>query len=226
MEDPHRYVRPALENQWRNVLSIWHNDAAATFGIERLFRLFLAISAYLFPGIYIRHWAGRHGLLSRRLALEVFVTGKMALPLVILWSHVEHSLFSQIAVVYFGVETLLYVLGLLFLSDVYKAPISNKRSYLLLVLNYLEICLDFAVLYRGLGVISNLNSSFDAVYFSFITAFTVGYGDMSPAAFGGKLLVISESLCSLVLITLALAKVVSGFEENHARKGPGNHKDG
>ena len=216
MKDPHKYVRPAIQNQWLNILAVWRNTSAATFGIERLFRLFLAISAYLFPGIYIRHVSGKRGLLRRKLALDIFVTAKLFLPLVVFWFGFERLLFAQILLAYLGVETLLYILNLMFLSDIYKPPISNKRSYLMLVMNYLEICLDFSVLYRGLDLISNVHSSLDAVYFSFVTAFTVGYGDMAPNSSTGKLFVILQCFCSLILITLAFTKIVAGFEKNNA----------
>ena len=72
--DPHKSVRPALQNQWSNIIIIWKNERDATFGIERIFRLFLAFSAYLFPGIYIRHISGNRGLLARKLTLDLYVS--------------------------------------------------------------------------------------------------------------------------------------------------------
>jgi hypothetical protein len=186
MKNPHKYVHLAIENQWKNIHTIWSHETSPTFGIERLFRLFLALTAYLFPGIYIRHFSGKHGLLCRKLALDCFVTIKLLLPVAILKFHLQKYLFAQILVSYLGIETLLYILSLLFLSDIYKPPISNKRSYLMLVMNYVEICLDFAVLYGGLGLVANASTSIDAVFFSFVTAFTVGYGDMVPNSRGSR----------------------------------------
>lgn len=213
----HEIVSLATEKQWQIIIKVWENRARATFGIERLFRLFLAFSAYLFPGMYIREVAGTHGRISRKLALDAYVLFKVFVPIVILCLGTHESLLSQVLVFYLGVETLLYVAGLMFLSDIYTAPISYQRSYLLFLMNYVEICLDFAVLYAGFGLVKCAESPLDAAYFSFMTGFTVGYGDMTPDTPAGKLLSIVQSGCALFFITLALAKVVSSFDKNHSK---------
>jgi Ion channel len=87
------------------------------------------------------------------------------------------------------------------------------------LLNYLELCFDFAIFYRGLGLIRNSNTATDALYFSFITASTVGYGDMSPISKSGRLLVILQCVCSLVFITLVFAKYVAEFEMGKSKIG-------
>ena len=190
--EPNRLVRPALRNQWHNIVTIWENKCDATFGIERLFRLMLALSAYIFPGIYIRHVSGLRGLLIRKLALDLYVSLKLVLPIaaLLLWRPPNRVLVFLFC--YLGVETLFYVGSLLFISDVYKPPISQKRSYLMFMMNYVEICLDFAVVYSGLGLISNVHGPTDAVLFSFVTGFTVGYGDMVPTSSMGRLLVVLQ----------------------------------
>ena len=94
------------------------------------------------------------------------------------------------------------------------------------MLNYIELCLDFAVLYGGLGGVPAIKSGADAAYFSFVTGFTVGYGDMLPVTSTAKLLVMLQSLCSLFFITLALAKAVASFEVNHAKNPKDTKKEG
>jgi hypothetical protein len=102
MKDPHKYVRPAIQNQWKNILTIWSNESSPTFGIKRLFRLFLAVSAYLFPGIYIRHVSGKRGLLRRKLVLDSFVTAKLLLPLAIFRLGFQHYLVAQLLLSHLG----------------------------------------------------------------------------------------------------------------------------
>ncbi len=215
----YRFVHPAIRNQWINFKTIWRNESAATFGVERIFRLFLALSSYLFPGLYIRHVSGKHGLLCRKLFVEVYVLLKFLIPLAILGLNLESRRVAQVIVLYLGLETILYILSLLFLSDIYKAPISNKRSYLMTVLNYMELSFDFAVIYKGLQLVTNLRTRTDAVYFSFVTASTLGYGDMVPTGRLGKLMVILQLLCCLILLTLVFAKVVTAFEERFGKAG-------
>lgn len=215
--DPNAPVRPAIKNQGNIIKAIWNNEKVATFGIERLFRLALACATYLFPGIYIREISGRHGRLARKLSLDAYVVCKLAFPaLALVWDW-QCAKLTMFIVAYLGVETLHYVASILFLSDVYKPPISHKRSYLMFLMNYTEITLDFAVLYAGMNLASNLIEPIDSIYFSFVTAFTIGYGDKVPDSSWGKFLVILQSVCSLFFITVAFAKAVAGFEINRAK---------
>ncbi|MCP4956955.1 Ion channel [Photobacterium aquimaris] len=104
---------------------------------------------------------------------------KLITPIIICRCNLEDSTFAIILISYLLLETLLYLLDVIFLSDIYSPPISRKRSYLMLVINYIEVCLGFAVLYKATGGVSELVSNFAAIYFSFITATTIGYGHMA-----------------------------------------------
>lgn len=213
----YRYAKPAVQTQCENVLKIWRNTHDFTFGIERLVRLFLASSAFLFPSLYIRHWSGLGGMLRRKLVVEAYVTFKFFLPILVLWLGLEQFKVFRICAIYFGFETLFYILGLLFLSDIYVEPISRKRSYLMTSINFMEMNLDFAVLYKGMVAVEKIQTSLDAIYFSCVTAFTVGYGDLVPTSDWGKRLVIAQSISSLIFITLVFARLVGAFEQNNAR---------
>ncbi|WP_199189220.1 potassium channel family protein, partial [Photobacterium sp. GB-27] len=115
------------------------------------------------------------------------------------------SPFSILFISYLLLETLLYLLSIIFLSDIYSPPISKKRSFLMLVINYIEVCLGFAVLYKATGGVSNLVSNFDAIYFSFITATTIGYGHMAPIGHDAKALVILHAMYNFIFIGLILS---------------------
>jgi voltage-gated potassium channel Kch len=52
----------------------------------------------------------------------------------------------------------------------------------------------------------------DALYFSAVTITTVGYGDLSPEVWFGKLLVILEIFVGLILVVVAFQRVLGGFE--------------
>lgn len=206
-----RFVRPAIKSQGWKVSKIWNEQKEKTFGIERLLRLFLVVSAYIFPGLYVRHISGYGGLLCRKLATEFYVVVKLCLPLAVFALELQSNVFILALTGYLLIETLLYLLGLIFLSDIYVSPISNKRSYLMVMINYVEICLGFAVLYEGFASISGLKGSIDAIYFSFITATTIGYGDMLPNNPESKILVIIQSMYTLVLIGLVLTNFTSNI---------------
>ncbi|MBN2102384.1 MAG: two pore domain potassium channel family protein [Candidatus Aenigmarchaeota archaeon] len=54
----------------------------------------------------------------------------------------------------------------------------------------------------------NVSNIFDAVYFSFVSATTTGFGDIIPMGLF-KLLAIAEVLCGLLLLSLVTSKLVS-----------------
>ncbi|MFT6835254.1 MAG: hypothetical protein ACJA0H_001290 [Francisellaceae bacterium] len=219
-----KYVQPAIKSQCRKVSRIWTEEKEKTFGIERLFRLLLVMSAFIFPGLYVRHISGYGGLLCRKLATEFYVVLKLLLPLVVFLFNHQSNLYILILTGYLLIETLLYLLGLIFLSDIYVSPISNKRSYLMVMINYVEICLSFAVLYEGFACITGLKNSVDAIYFSFITATTIGYGDMLPKNSESKLLVIIQSMYTLVLIGLVLTNFTSNINYKNGTYKPKSSK--
>jgi hypothetical protein len=90
----------------------------------------------------------------------------------------------------------------------YKAPSKkdNKKSYPLtsMIFSYLYSIYSFAVAYAyfshrwpdSFSVLKPL-STIDSIYFSVITASSIGYGDITPRSDCIKLIVISQALVSL-----------------------------
>ena len=74
-----------LERRWKNVLAIWNNSFDEDAGLEKLVRLLLAASQFLFTGIYFKHAFWRSGPVHQDLAVEVFVLLKTIFPVVVLW---------------------------------------------------------------------------------------------------------------------------------------------
>ncbi|MDD5086507.1 MAG: potassium channel family protein [Candidatus Nanoarchaeia archaeon] len=72
---------------------------------------------------------------------------------------------------------------------------------------YHSLTKDNSYLYQSIGNKTSL-SVFDAVYFSFITATTTGFGDIIP--FGGfRILALVEVVCGLLLLAFVTSKLVS-----------------
>ena len=203
-EKPLLKINP-IQKRIQNIKSIWNNDHQDDNGIEKIFRLFLSISQLLFPGVYIKFWFSRKNYEYQDIAMDFYILLKMLFPIYILKNNLQDQNILIYIMVYLLLETILYIPTLIFASDMLSRPKSYKRSMLLLFLNYLEIVFAFAVLYT-LG--DNMNKPFthwfDAVYFSIITANSVGYGDYYPVTPYAKTLVSIQAMFFLSFVVLFL----------------------
>jgi len=201
-------ARPALQNQVFTVLRIWRNYHHDDIGLERLIRLFLALSQFLSIGLYIKQFTGRWGVQVRKLSTEVYVLCKMLLPVCLFHWEMQSELWAALVISYLLCETVIYLGGLVFLQDVSHDRVAPKRSLTLLFLNFFEIVLDFGLLYAYLCSVNpgmfnqEIIAARDAIYFSFVTAATLGYGDIYPVASAARELVIVQITLTFVFVGL------------------------
>jgi len=184
----------AILEQAENVKNVWQNISIPAFGVERIIKLFLTSVQFAFPALYIRYFFGRHGMLSRKLGNETYTLFKVVLPILLIFFSFK-TWFLAALIIYFGIETFLYTANILFLQGIYTRPISNKRSLILGMMNYLEIVIDFSYLYYFLNSLSNISDKFDYFYFSIITSATIGFGDIIPIS--NKPIVVIQIFISL-----------------------------
>jgi hypothetical protein len=202
--------RPALKNQVYTFLRIWRNYDHHDFGIERLIRLFLAGIQFFTPGLYIKHAAGALGTTGSKIAVEFYVVVKMVFPLLGMSFGLGESKIAFALIAIFLFETIIYVTSLIFISDASKVSVQPRRSLSLLFVNFFEIIFDFAFMYMffsasELGFFQRpIQGTTDAIYFSFVTAATVGFGDIVPAAAFAKKLVILQITLTFVFVGLFL----------------------
>ncbi|MBK8806937.1 MAG: two pore domain potassium channel family protein [Bacteroidales bacterium] len=195
----------AIEKRLKNIKAIWNNEHHNDIGIEKILRLTLAISQFLFLGTYIKQIFGKKGISYQDLTVDVFVLLKVIIPILILITHSQSNSLIYIILLWFLIETLFYIPTLIFASDNFSKPRSYRRSMLLLFLNYMEIVASFGVIYsRGNYLNKPFVHWFDAMYFSFITSTTIGYGDYFPITPMGKFLVCVQSVVFLIFVVLFL----------------------
>jgi inward rectifier potassium channel len=107
------------------------------------------------------------------------------------------------------------------LRDFYHLFLRARWSVALgaIVAAYLGLNAIFALGYRLIGGVANAGarSFFDAFCFSVQTMGTVGYGAMYPASRGANVLVIAESVTSLIVTALATGLVFAKFSRSSAR---------
>ena len=131
--------QPTVRKRVENVAAIWNNTYQEDAGLEKLVRLILATSQFLFPGMYIKHLFWRKGALVQDFAIEVFVLLKTAFPLLALYFGWADRVWVLWIVSYLMLETLIYIPTLIFASDNFSNPRSYRRSKIMIFINYFTI---------------------------------------------------------------------------------------
>ena len=226
LEENIKLEHTSIVNQRKNLDRVWNNEKHNDIGLEKILRLFLVSIQFAFPGIYIRDKYGKRGLTAKNLAVETYVVLKTILPLIFLFTGIYTNGLVVLIAAYFLCETLLYVATLIFVSDIFAKPRSYRRTVLLLYFNYLEIVFAFAVIYDGLDLLNEqANSIIDFIYFSFVTSATIGYGDIYPVTYLGKIVVAGQSIVFLIFIVLFLNFFGSKVEDKEYFNQQENNKE-
>lgn len=213
-------VKGGIDKRIKDIRSIWHNEHKDDIGLEKMLRLFLACSQFLFLGIYIKHFFGKKGVGYQEIAVDFFVILKAFFPFIILYTQIQYSFIPFAFLIWMLLETGFYLSTLVFASDIFSRPRSYRRSMLLMFLNYLQIVFSYAVIYaRGNYLNKPFHHWFDSIYFSFITSSTVGYGDYYPVTFTGKWLVVSQIMIFFIVVVMFL----SFFSNKVEQKGYFDH---
>jgi hypothetical protein len=198
-------ARSVIDKRIHNIRSIWNNEQEEDIGIEKLLRLFLGFSQFLFPGIYIKHFIGGRRLLYQEITVDLYVLFKIAFAFGIIYNERQDNDILVWIVIFFMAETLLHIPTLIFASDIFSRPRSYRRSMLLLFFNYIEIVFAFAVLYSSGDYLNQaFKHWFDPIYFSFISGATVGFGDFYPITPIGKMLVSFQVVIFIIFAALFL----------------------
>lgn len=187
---------------FKRTKAIWHNQHYNDFGLERIFRLCLSSLMFIYPGILVETLFNSKTYVNRKLAAEFYVVFKTLFPLLVLYYGWYTNTFVYYLNIYLLSETYIYLFSKIFLAE-HHSQTSNKRTLLLLIFNFIELGLAFAVIYTaGNYLNAPINNTVDAIYFSFVTSATVGYGDFHPITQIGKLITLAQILCSISFIVL------------------------
>jgi len=142
------------------------------------------------------------------------------------------------------IDIFMYKLEEITLHSLYGADTfhSVQRSFLLTCLNAVETIVAFSTLYllsRAVAIDQwvprhegtmvwfqptpvYLSNPGDALYFSTVTFFTLGYGDYLPTTTGARLLVCWELSCAAMLLIAFIPLMVSKIAERFAGRSDGN----
>lgn len=223
---------PEIKLQIINLYRIWRNKGYRDFGLERLMRLFLAGVQFVFPGLYIRHFGGKYGgFLGRRMVTELYILIKFLIPSTLILLDRPVGAGWIFLVSYLMLETMLYLTSMIFLSNQFSSIVSYRRSLISLFINFMEISVSYGCIYlagaKDFPEFFNhpFDSGMHAVYFSFITSATIGYGDLFPVHHLARLLVLSQVVFSFVFIGLIFNFFASkAHEPGDYSRMPGKQK--
>ena len=124
----------------------------------------------------------------------------------------------------FRAYEILAFLTLLHSKPNYQSP-ALIRSLINTIWHYLEIAIAFSVFYLACTYFlgdkfaadsscSNIETGFwNAIYYSFVTIATIGFGDFSPQTQIGRILVIGEAITGLFLLVIVLQRAMSAGPE-------------
>lgn len=225
--------KPYYKTQIKNLKAIWNNSSYNDFGIERLIRLTLQLLAFLLPSGLLKSLTGTSNFLVRRLSIEFLVIFKLAFLYSVLKYDLTSSFLLLLLSIILTADTLHFSISRIVLNDLYRKHVSYIRSLILTFLNYIEVCLFFAVLYSYIdysnidtnnpGFIVNSSlpltannhlTSIEAIYFSFVTAATIGYGDITPKDPLIMKIVILQILISLFFVIVFLTNITNRLGKN------------
>jgi hypothetical protein len=93
-----------------------------------------------------------------------------------------------------------------------------RRSMVIVFLNACEIAAAYAILYITLGCIGPAGTEnpavldpLTAIYFSFVTMLTVGYGDLVPLNPRSRAIVLLELLSAFLFLLIVIPALISRF---------------
>jgi hypothetical protein len=139
------------------------------------------------------------------------------------------ALFPLAFLALFRISEILAVSFRLHLLLPYKTR-SPAHAMVLTFLAYVHTLIGFAVVYlaESYWLTDPFRSKpglwanpVDSLYFSAVTITTVGYGDLSPEVWLGKLLAILEIFVGLILVVVTFQKVLAGSDFSHKGESSG-----
>jgi len=202
----------AIDRRIKNLKIIWDNEYHEDVGIERLLRLFLAASQFLFVGTYLRELFGKTTI-TRDLSIDGLVLFKIIFSILVIKYHLYNNDIIFYILMWFLLETILYIPTLIFASDYLSRPRSYRRAMILFFFNFSEVNISFASIYSKFALLNKeFIHWFDSVYFSFVVSSSIGFGDHYPIDYNGKLIMVAHSIVSIMFIVLFLNSFSSKME--------------
>jgi len=129
-----------------------YDESRGYFWVAKYFRLIIAWLRVVFvPVLFIKDLFGGVDWQKRRGIVEIITVIKLIVPFVLaglmhVLKYTNYKVYSGISL-YFMLDTITYLLCLIFLSDIQRPSANVIRSMILLFINYLEVSFEISLLY-------------------------------------------------------------------------------
>ncbi len=194
--------------QIQEIKNVWNGNRYKNFGIERFVMLILVVLPFTDVALLLRNlFRGKGKLLYRKLFIDFYVVLNVLFPLLVLFFEWYSCSWIVWICVYLGFQTISSLLSMVFLHKIIPGAISHNRNLIALFLNFLQIVILFAILYVSWGedCFGSCNKivkmvPLHALYLSFETFTTVGFGDIIPLQDRGYIIMIFQMLIQLIFV--------------------------
>lgn len=202
----------------RDLIKIGDGKYRNVLLLERVFTVFLCLILMATPAMLVRWISGRFSRTGRKLAIEVYVMLKVTLSLFALFGSLWQAKYFPIIAMIGLIDLFSNIIAIVLLRNFWHAPLSLNRTLISLGLNFIEFTAWFAGIYLHFDALrysaQPITDSFSALYFSIITAATIGFGDIIPTVDGRKLVII-EALCSFVFIAVVVTYIIGSLGQSN-----------
>jgi hypothetical protein len=187
---------------------VWNTSSV---GFIRILRLLMSVSVFAFPTVYIVHFLRHRSSNVLYVSSDFYVALRVFALILMLWVKPGRDIWVTIGTLYMMADMSLYLCRIVFLADIYGSTLSSVRSVFFVLINYFESLLGFAILYRqwgGLSIAGPLCPT-QALYFSFVTGTTLGYGDIHAVSSFAQELVMAQLILSISFLSMFIGAFVS-----------------
>jgi hypothetical protein len=219
------------ETQVERLAEIRDNTGHKTFGIEWALRMALQRLAFLVPSCWVKSITNEKLLLQRRKHIEVFAFFKVVLVFALVYFDLTRTWVGLFLISIAAFDTMHALLCRIFLDKEWRKEVSYKRNLIMAFVNYVEIVFFFAGAYSfcdyhhdpAKGAAFSISKSIDVgnhhltpaqdIYYSFVTATTVDYGDISAASAWAQAIVCFQVMASLFFVVVIISNMIANFSK-------------